>query len=97
MPYIKEERRLFLEPELTNLINKMKELNSNNNELTKGDINYICYKLGLEFIYIKEFSYQNISDSVDGIRGAAEELKRRIQDPYEDTKIYLNGDIEINK
>lgn len=89
MPYITEDRRQFLEPELSNLINKMKQMEN----LSKGDLNFICYKLGLSFINHKGKSYQNISDSVDGVRGASEELKRRIQDPYEDSKILQNGDI----
>jgi hypothetical protein len=62
--------------------------------LCKGDLNYICYRLGLAYIDIKRPNYQNISDSIDGIRGASIELTRRVQDPYEDKKIQDNGDIE---
>jgi len=80
MPYITQTRR--------------KEIQEGSTPKCKGDLNYICYAFGLEYIKEHGNSYQNISDAVDALRGAAEELKRRVQDPYEDKKIKENGDIE---
>jgi hypothetical protein len=90
MPYIKKDRRLLLDPAISELKEKMRSLDN----LSKGDLNYICYSLGLSYIKTKGPSYQNISDAVDGIRGSSTELSRRILDPYEDTKIVENGDIQ---
>ena len=79
MPYIKsEDRDRLAEGEMPE---------------NKGEINYMCYTLGKAYIDTHGANYQNISDAIDGIRGAAEELKRRILDPYEDQAIIRNGDI----
>ena len=62
-------------------------------DITKGDLNYICYRLGQGFIQQKGRNYQNITDATDGMIGAAGELERRTLSPYEDEKIKENGDI----
>ncbi len=93
MPYIDTDRRLVLDSAINKVIVEMNVLQSHN-ELVKGDLNYICYRLGKAFIKTKGMRYQHISDAVDGIRGAGEELKRRVQDEYENACVLKNGDVE---
>jgi hypothetical protein len=88
MPYIKKERRVLWDPLLKQLALEMQ-----NNKAVKGDLNYICFVLGRELIRQNGMNYQSISDAVDGIGGASNELGRRILDPYEDKKQNENGDI----
>jgi hypothetical protein len=88
MPYIKQEKRKCWDPLLKLLAIEMEK-----HKAVKGDLNYICFVLGREFIHQNGFNYQSISDSVDGVRGASVELGRRILDPYEDKKRTENGDI----
>lgn len=88
MPYTKKEDREKYEPFLKGLRDKMKKV-----ENSKGDLTYLVYCLGLEYFKGKE-SYTKISSAISSLNDAAEEIRRRHLNPYEDKKIQENGDVE---
>jgi hypothetical protein len=61
---------------------------------TKGELNY---KLTLEAIaYLmrqEKVGYGTISETIAALTDAAEEMRRRLLNPYEDIKIAENGDV----
>ena len=61
-------------------------------DLTKGDINYVFYKLGKEIMSFNR-RYTHMSNVTDVMKYASEELKRKILDPYEDEMEQKNGTI----
>lgn len=86
MPYITQGDKNKYESilrTLRNLINK---------DTKKGELTYLVYALGLEFFKGRE-SYTNISTAISSLQDAAEELRRRHLNPYEDRKIEENGDV----
>ncbi|MBI2043691.1 hypothetical protein HYT25_04860 [Candidatus Pacearchaeota archaeon] len=86
MPYITQGDKNKYESilrTLRNLINK---------DTKKGELTYLVYALGLEFFKGRK-SYTNISTAISSLQDAAEELRRRHLNPYEDRKIEENGDV----
>jgi len=59
----------------------------------KGDLNYTICELVGQLILKTKISYTQISEWIDGVDGAENELRRRLLDPYEDMKIVENGDV----
>jgi hypothetical protein len=88
MPYTEKKDREKYEPCLNLLRGKMRSI-----ENSKGDLTYLVYSLGIEYFKGKE-SYTNISNAVGSLQDAAEEIRRRHLNPYEDEKIKENGDVE---
>jgi len=84
MPYIKQERRIGLEEVLETAIAGVE---------VKGELTYCVYKLALDYIEQKGENYQNISDAVAALSDAADEIRRRVLHPYEDKKVFQNGDM----
>lgn len=84
MPYIKKAGRL----PLNILIETLAEIIS-----SKGDLNYVICELVGQLILNTKISYTQISEWIDGVDGAENELRRRLLDPYEDLKIEQNGDV----
>lgn len=60
----------------------------------KGDLTYLHCQNSIKYINLNGKSYQVISDAIAALEDAAHELRRRVLDPYEDTKILANGDLE---
>lgn len=91
MPYIDKNRR-------SELSKKLKEID--NFEMigllceTQGDLNYmitkICHGYLNKFGMIK---YSRINDIIGAIEAAKLEFYRREASPYEDKKIFENGDV----
>jgi hypothetical protein len=88
MPYIKQEDREKFENSL-NLLKK--DICSDD---SKGELTYILYSISLEWIKKKGKSYTSISSGISSLIDAAEELRRRELNPYEDVKLKENGDID---
>ena len=59
----------------------------------KGDLNYAICELVGRLILKTKISYTQISEWIDGVDGAENELRRRMLDPYENLKIAENGDV----
>ncbi len=97
MPYISQTRRDTIDPDIQRMFevdSAFQKLNRTTERLTAGDLNYTVYRLALEFIKVKGKSYNNISDAIKALTGAAHEVERRILDNYENEVIKRNGDIE---
>jgi len=92
MPYIKQDKRDILDPAVESLLTRLKQLqlddDSNNME---GNMNYIFTKL-LKQCYGD--SYAEINDALGVISAVQLEFYRRVAVPYEDQKIYDNGDVD---
>jgi hypothetical protein len=90
MPYIDDIRRNHFFVSLDDLKNDMDDINN----LSAGDLNYLVFNLAVQYIRLKGKNYNNISDAMKALTGAAHEIERRVLDPYEDAAIKKNGDIQ---
>lgn len=87
MPYIKKEDKRKYEPQISELRTRI------NSKIPKGELTYLVYALGLQF-FKRDESYTNISTAISCLNDAAEELRRRYLNPYEDLQIKKSGDVE---
>jgi hypothetical protein len=78
MPYIKQED---------------KEQVRNVGCRSAGELNYYFTKEIQDYIDKKGLSYQVINDIVGALEGAKLEFYRRVAVPYENKKIFDNGDV----
>jgi len=61
---------------------------------SKGDLNYaICELVGRLILDSDKISYTQMSEWIDAVHDAEAELRRRLLNPYEDIKIFENGDV----
>jgi len=93
MPYIKQNRREHYDVELIQLGNRMEDVSEGPDNLPKGDLTYILYYIAQEYIEQSRPSYTSISTAISCLTDAAEELRRRHLNPYEDKKREENGDV----
>lgn len=84
MPYIKDENKRIFDENINCLANFI---------IHKGDLNYVICELVGQLILNTKISYTKISEWIDAVDGAENELRRRLLDPYEDQKIIENGDV----
>lgn len=61
-------------------------------DVTPGDLNYIITSYLVAYVQKKGLSYSNVSSAMAAANDAAEEMRRRLLNIYEDHKIY-----ELNK
>ena len=88
MPYVPEDQRKRFEPETSKLKRKLELICR-----PKGTLTYLVYSLGVSYFKGRE-SYTSISDSISALNDAAEEIRRRYLNPYEDKKRGINGDVK---
>ena len=91
MPYTEQEERKKFEPHMGELRESM-EKNIWKGTMSKGDLTYLAYALGLEWFKGRK-SYTNVSNAISCLKDAAAELRRQHLDPYEDIKKEENGDV----
>lgn len=84
MPYIKDKDK----QEMSNAIEDIKAF-----IISKGDLNYAICELVGRVILEGKISYTKISEWIDAVHDAEEELRRRLLNPYEDIKMFENGDV----
>ncbi len=85
MPYIPDKEK----HEMSDCIERLQAFID-----TKGDLNYaICELVGRLILDSDKISYSQMSEWIDGVHDAEAELRRRVLDPYEDIKIFENGDV----
>ena len=85
MPYIKQRNRNEIDEAIEKLVEHI---------MSKGDLNYaICELVGQRILEQERISYTTISECIDAVHDAETELRRRILEPYEDSKIEENGDV----
>ena len=58
-----------------------------------GELNYKLTLVILDYLAIHGRSYQICNDIVGALDNCKDEFRRRVQHPYEDEKIKINGDV----
>lgn len=85
MPYIKQKEKDVLSDHIENIQALIK---------SKGDLNYlICELVGRLILDGGKLSYTTMSEWIDAVHDAEQELRRRILTPYEVAKMLDNGDV----
>ena len=84
MPYIPENRRPYFADELDACVDGI---------FQKGDLTFCVYYLALKVAQRRKMNYTQISSAISCLQDAADELRRRHLDKYEDGAIEMNGDI----
>ena len=84
MPYISKYVREAIDPHIDPLSENIR---------TVGDLNYVITRLAMQYLQGVGISYGNIAGVIGTIRLTADELIRRVVNPYEDKKINENGDV----
>jgi hypothetical protein len=88
MPYIKQERRAAIDPDLQKLIKFLKAIG-----MKKGDMNYVMTKMCQEYVAHHGKSYDHLSDVTGMLNDVKTEFERKVVAPYEEEKIVENGEI----
>ena len=84
MPYIKPEHREQIDPHVQSLIDNVHDT---------GDLNYVITTLVVKYLLGKGLSYDQINAVSGVLQKVAAEFDMRVTRPYEDLKIFQNGDI----
>lgn len=79
MPYISQAQR--------------KHLNSGGSPDNAGALNYLVTCLIHRYLDDNGASYRQMNDIIGALESAKREFQRRVMDPYEETKLVLNGDV----
>jgi len=92
MPYINKDKRAALNPHIDNLLNAMRELESDDpSNNFEGNLNYVISTL-LNLVYVGG-GYRSINDAMGVLSSVQAEFYRRVAVPYEENKRYSNGDV----
>jgi hypothetical protein len=101
MPYIKQEYRDQIDPVIDELLDVVRDINSEPRCLAEaklktsklcGIANYIVTRVACELL--NNNSYDSLSNIVKTLECSKLEVVRRLLDPYEDLAIAKNGDIQ---
>ena len=85
MPYIKPEpNREAIDPHLQPLADSIGDV---------GDLNYAITRIAAKYLLAKGLRYDQINDVSGVLQKVAAEFDDRVTRPYEDLKIFQNGDI----
>lgn len=84
MPYIEDKDKLEMSVAIADMVMWIH---------TKGDLNYAICEIVGRLILENNLSYTKMSEWIDAVHDAEAELRRRLLDPYEDIKIFENGDV----
>lgn len=85
MPYLRQEAKDYFEKLLIEL---------NHSSISNpGELNYLFTEIIKQYMENHTKNYQMLNDVVGALDCCKSEFKRRVVDPYEDTKIKLNGDV----
>jgi hypothetical protein len=91
MPYIAQEKRDVLDPVVDQLINTLRQLESDDpNNNSQANISYVLSRL-LDRMYVA--NYQEINNACGMLFAAALEYYRKVAVPYENQKAFDNGDV----
>ncbi len=85
MPYITEEAKSRIDADM---------LFGGLNPQNPGELNYVITTIIRDYFRDPgRQNYQAINDIIGALEGAKLEFYRRVAAPYEDNKIYINGDV----
>lgn len=102
MPYIKEERRKYLDESIldlskeimTKIISVDSEQKTYTWRLDEGELNYVITKLLLQCLKSEDsVNYSTLNKYIGVLSCVKSEFYRRAVAPYEDDKIKENGDV----
>lgn len=85
MPYIKNDDKLAL--------SKITDALAEVPPRTPGELNYLITTVCLQYMKNNAVGYQRVNDVMGALEGAKMEFYRRFAAPYEDKKIFENGDV----
>lgn len=94
MPYIKQEMRPAIDARIDPLVESITHIVDGDDKLLKGVMNYTITTL-LNRVYAVD-SYSNFNDVIGIVEDVKLEFYRRRIAPYEDQKIFENGDCYPN-
>lgn len=93
MPYIKQDKRAVLDPSIDELLNALRELESDDpTNNMEGNINYVISRI-LYRVYPGD-SYREVNDAMGVLESAKAEYYRKRAAPLEDQKEFDNGPVE---
>lgn len=89
MPYIVQDKRIHLDPAINDMLNRLRELESDDPENAHcGNLNYIITRLLTQSYGAK---YSQINEAIGVLECAKFEFYRKLAAPYEDQKEFENG------
>lgn len=92
MPYIVQEKRDVLDGPIEQLLNSLRELESDDSQNSMaGNLNYIFTRV-LARVYSAP-RYNDINEMVGVLECCKQEIYRRLAVPYEEQKRFENGDV----
>ena len=87
MPYINNKRRIVYK-------NSFKDIHDDNKHIdTKGDLEYLVFKLMKIYMNDKDYRYSILHDVTYAVMHCADEFRRRYLDKRENDAREINGDI----
>ena len=93
MPYIKDDDTLYLDAFTGKPASLRDIFKPSHIPQTPGQLNYAITMLMHEYVLAMGESYDSISEALSACHEAEQEYRRRVLVPYENKKIYENGDI----
>lgn len=84
MPYIKQDKRDFMNDAICVLSNSID---------TPGDLNYAITELARRYLVMRGVTYTTLNTLIGVLECAKQEFYRRAAVPYEDQKASENGDV----
>jgi hypothetical protein len=84
MPYITQNVRETIDSHLDPLVENLH---------TAGDLNYVITRIAAKYLLDKGLNYSEINAVSGVLQKVAAEFDARVTRPYEDQKIWQNGDI----
>lgn len=103
MPYIKKDERLVYDDAISNIIKKIKtQVDINSESILPGHLNYIITRL-LSDVHFKvndkkiNRNYSDYNSIIGMLECCKLEFYRKQVAPYEEKKIWDNGDVKPNK
>jgi hypothetical protein len=92
MPYIKQEKREVLNPAIDEVLNALRELESDDPQNDMGgNLNYMITKILMQCYGTK---YSEMAQAVSVLEMAKLEYYRIVAAPYENQKSFENGAVE---
>lgn len=106
MPYISNEERVLLNPQILYLINEITAIENKKDDVDDsfdvrdhdGRLNYCITEILLNILELdNDPRYTKLNTALGVLEGVKLELYRRLGGPYEDEAIKKNGDIGVFK
>jgi hypothetical protein len=84
MPYIKPELREEIDPQIAALVETIGD---------EGSLNYVLTRIVAKYLVAQGVRYDSINTVAGVLQKVAAEFDARVTRPYEELKIFQNGDI----